>query len=109
MADELRTSVPTLSPTLAASFLGCSASVAWTLEAKRGLRRAAERPQDPQADLIVRKGHEHEQACLVALRDLYGDPFEIPKGSVEDGLAATREAMVRGVPLIYQAALSSGS
>jgi hypothetical protein len=65
-----------LSPTLAAAFLGCSASAAWTLEARRGLRALPERGEDPEAALIVRKGHEHEAACLAALRERCGDFVE---------------------------------
>jgi predicted RecB family nuclease len=98
-----------LSPTLAAAFLGCSASAAWTIEARRGLRTMPERVEDPQAELIVRKGHEHEAVCLTALRERCGDFVEIPKGSLAVRFAATLEAMGRGVPLIYQAALTAGS
>jgi uncharacterized protein len=98
-----------LSPTLAAAFLGCSASAAWTLEARRGLRAAAEHDEDPQAALVVRKGHEHEAACLNALRVRFGDFFEVPSGALKARFAATVEAMERGVPLIYQAPLTAGS
>jgi uncharacterized protein len=98
-----------LSPTLAAAFLGCSASAAWTLEARRGLRAPAERGEDPQAALVIRKGHEHEAACLAALRERCGDFVEIPTGALEARFAATVDAMQRGAPLIYQAALTAGS
>ena len=96
-------------PTLAAAFLGCSASAAWTLEARRGLRGAAEPADDPQAALVVRKGHEHEAACLAGLKKRYGDSVEIPSGPLKARFAATVDAMERGVPLIYQAALTAGS
>jgi uncharacterized protein len=97
-----------LSPTLAAAFLGCSASAAWTLEARRGLRVAAVTVENPHSALIVRKGHEHEAACLAALREEHGDFVEVPSGSVEARFAATVEAMERGAPLIYQAVLTAG-
>ena len=108
MAGGLDAAWERLSPTLAAAFLGCSASAAWTLEARRGLRAAAVTVEDPHAALIVRKGHEHEAACLAALREQHGDFVEIPSGSVEARFAATVEAMERGAPLIYQAALTAG-
>ena len=98
-----------LSPTLAAAFLGCNASAAWTLEARRGLREAAEPADDPQAALVVRKGHEHEAACLAGLRQWCGDFVEIPSGALKVRFPATVDAMKRGVPLIYQAALTAGS
>ncbi len=97
-----------LSPTLAAAFLGCNASAAWTLEARRGLRAAAEPDEDPQAELIVRKGHEHEAACLAALSDRFGEFTKIASGPLDARITATVEAMGRGVPLIYQATLTGG-
>ena len=98
-----------LSPTLAAAFLGCSASAAWTLEARRGLRADAVSVEDPHAALIVRKGHEHEATCLAALREKHGDFVEVLSGSLEARFAATVDAMEQGAPLIYQAALTSAS
>jgi len=98
-----------LSPTLAATFLGCSAAAAWTLQARRGLRPSAVQADQPQADLIIRKGHEHEAACLAGLIETYGGFLEIPKGPLEARYALTVDAMSRGVPLIYQAALASGN
>ena len=93
MAEALDAAPGRLSPTLVAAFLGCSASAAWTLEARRGLRAAAVTVEDPHAALIVRKGHEHEAACLAALREQHGDFVEVPSGSVEARFAATVEAM----------------
>jgi predicted RecB family nuclease len=98
-----------LSPTLAAAFLGCNASAAWTLEARRGLRGIAKPADDPQAALVVRKGHEHEATCLAALKERYGGFVEIPSGALKARFAATIDAMERGVPLIYQAALTAGA
>ena len=109
MSDNPDDGLARLSPTLAATFLGCNASAAWTLEARRGLRGAAEPAHDPQAALVVRKGHEHEAACLAGLKKLYGDSVEIPSGPLKARFAATVDAMERGVPLIYQAALTAGS
>jgi predicted RecB family nuclease len=109
LTDNLNNSLMRLSPTLAATFLGCSASAAWTLEARRGLREAAEPADDPQAALIVRKGHEHEAACLAGLKEQCGGFVEIPSGSLMARFAATVDAMERGAPLIYQAALTAGA
>ncbi len=108
LVDDLNDGLGRLSPTLAAAFLGCNASAAWTLEARRGLREAAEAADDPQIGLIVRKGREHEAACLAGLKKLYGDSVEIPSGPLKARFAATVDAMERGVPLIYQAALTAG-
>ncbi|MGB6939571.1 MAG: TM0106 family RecB-like putative nuclease, partial [Xanthobacteraceae bacterium] len=109
MVDDLNDGLGRLSPTLAAAFLGCNASATWTLEARRGLREAAEPADDPQIALVVQKGHEHEAACLAGLKNLYGDSVEIPSGPPKARFAATVDAMERGVPLIYQAALTAGS
>ena len=109
MSDNPDDGLARLSPTLAAAFLGCSASAAWTLEARRGLRGAAEPGDDPQAALVVRKGREHEAACFAGLKKRYGDSVEIPSGPLKARFAATVDAMERGVPLIYQAALTAGS
>lgn len=109
MVDDRDDNLARLSPTLATAFLGCSASAAWTLEVRRGLRVAAKSIEDPQADLIVRKGHEHEAACLAALKERCGDFVEIPSGALKARFASTVDAMERGAPLIYQAALTGGS
>ncbi len=98
-----------LSPTLAAAFLGCSVSAAWTLEARSGLRDPAEQKPDPQAALVARKGLEHEAVCLTVLRKRHGDCTTIPDGALEARFEATVQAMERGAPLIYQAALTAGS
>ena len=79
------------------------------LEARLGLREAAAPADDPQAALVVRKGHEHEAACFAGLKERCGDFFEVPPGSLSSRFAATVDAMERGAPLIYQAALTAGS
>jgi uncharacterized protein len=109
LVDDLNDRLERLSPTLAVAFLGCNASAAWTLEARRGLRGAAELADDPQAALVVRKGHEHEATCLVGLKERCGDFVEIPSGALKARFTATVDAMERGVPLIYQAALTTGA
>lgn len=95
-----------LSPTFLAAFLGCPVSAAWTLQQRRGLRKPPEAVEDRQAELIVRKGHEHEARCLEALSVRYGPPVSVPPGAHEHRMAATLAAMEAGAPLIAQAALA---
>ena len=98
LTDGLDDGFAGLSPTLAAAFLGCSASAAWTLEARRGSREAAEPVDEPQAALVVRKGLEHEAACLAGLKERCGDFVEIPSGALNTRFAATVDAMDRVSP-----------
>ena len=90
-----------LSPMLAAAFLGCRASAAWTIEVHRGLRPGPKTVENPHGELVARKGYEHEAVCLAGLRERCGDVVRIPKGAWPIRVAATVEAMERGVPLIY--------
>jgi hypothetical protein len=98
LLDDLDDRLGRISPTLAAAFLGCNASAVWTLEARRGMREAAQPIDDPQAALVVRKGHRHEAACLAALKEQCGDFLEIPSGALSARFAATVDAMERGAP-----------
>ena len=98
-----------LSPTFLATFLGCRASAAWTLEARRGLRAAPEAGEDAHAELIKRKGMDHEARCLAALVERHGQPVTIQSGTLEARRAATLAAMAAGTPLVAQAALSDQS
>lgn len=95
-----------LSPTFLATFLGCSASAAWTLEQRQGLREAAVVATNPQAELIQRKGREHEARCTAALAHDHGPPLVISSGSLENRMAETDRAMNDGARLITQAALA---
>lgn len=94
-----------LSPTFLGAFLGCRVSAAWTLLASRGSREPAVVEEDAQAELIKRKGIDHERACLRALEALHGPAFVVPGGPRLARLAVTRDAMAAGAPLITQAAL----
>lgn len=98
-----------LSPTLAATFLGCQAAAGWTLEVRKGLREAPAAVSNPHGDLIKRKGTEHENVCLAALKAEHGTPFTVERGAIVERYADTVAAMNRGEPLIYQAALTHGS
>ncbi|WP_132249227.1 TM0106 family RecB-like putative nuclease [Methylobacterium segetis] len=97
-----------LSPTFLATFLGCTTSAAWTLEKRRGLRPGPEAVVDAQAELIQRKGQEHEESCLAALAALHGPPVAIARDTPERCMVETWAAMDRGAPLIAQAALADG-
>ena len=67
-----------LSPTLATAFLGCRASAAWDIEIHRGLRPKPEAVDDPQSELIARKGLEHRRLALPACANTVAMPFESP-------------------------------
>lgn len=103
------TTVARLSPTFFAAFIGCPVSAAWTLEQRSGLRRLPEAGRDEHAELIQRKGIEHETRCLGALSARYGAPVTVLPGAHEQRMAATLAAMEAGVPLIAQAALADGT
>lgn len=96
-----------LSSTLATTFLGCRASAAWTLEARRGQRPFLDGGEDPHGDLIVRKGQAHEAACAAFLHAQHGPPVTIPHGHHRARSEATLAAMDRGVPLIHRGTLAS--
>ncbi|MBV9232966.1 MAG: TM0106 family RecB-like putative nuclease [Candidatus Eremiobacteraeota bacterium] len=69
---------------------------------------------DPQGDLVRRKGEEHEQAYLAAALDHFAgdvEQFDRCDGRIEayrEAEAATLAAMRRGVQLIYQATFFDG-
>ncbi len=80
-------------------------------------RRKLPRPQDEddaQAQLLRRKGEEHEQRFLEAMQAHYGDAvvcFTRPEASVEAFALAerqTRAAMASGAPIVYQATFFDG-
>jgi len=79
-------------------------------------RGRLERPDtdDPHAELLRRKGDEHERAHLELLQRRHGDgvvTFESPERSIEAYERAEREtlaAMRAGVPVIYQATFFDG-
>src|SRR6266545_4008787 len=86
------------SPSLLNSFLECEHLVALELAVARG---ELERPHvdNPQADLIRRKGEEHEAAYLASLR-LAGKTIVEPEDA-EDAARLIREATV---DVVYQPA-----
>jgi predicted RecB family nuclease len=71
-----------------------------------------ERTRTDAADLMARKGEEHELAYLESLRSSGREVIEIENGTGLDGLARgaeqTREAMKAGAEIIYQGVLFDG-
>jgi uncharacterized protein len=64
-----------------------------------------ERPDpSPTAELLARKGAEHETRQLQRFRAMFGDRIAEPSGVHE-----TLDAMAAGAPLIYQAAFFDGT
>jgi len=95
------------SPSDLNAFLACPHLTTLELEAARDELGRPFRP-NPYADLIRRKGDEHEAAYLANLGEgvvAIGDPREI---SWDAAAAATEEAIRGGAAVIYQAALVEG-
>lgn len=89
------------------NFLECEHLTALDLEAAHG-RLDAEPKRADAAELVARKGDEHEERYVEQLRVEHGDDLvEISTGPAYADLVhaanATREAMQRGAPVIYQA------
>ena len=86
-------------------FLECEHLTALDLAAARRLVTSPER-DDPQGDLIRRKGQEHEAAHLAALE---ADRRNIARIELDDdweaAAAATEQAMRDGADVVYQAVL----
>src|SRR5438045_39175 len=96
------------SPSDLNAFLACPHLTSLQLLVARG---EFERPfrSNPYADLIRRKGDEHEAAYLARLgADVVeiGNPRKIGWNAAA---AATEEAIRAGAPVIYQAAIADGN
>src|SRR5207302_7721917 len=78
--DAMRIADAQFSPSALNNFLECEHLTALELEVARGVR---EQPHvdNPQADLIRRKGEEHEAAYLAKLRDSGKNVVEIDSWS----------------------------
>jgi uncharacterized protein len=98
-----------LSATDLNNYLGCRHATFLDLSALTGGCKADDKP-DPQAELLARKGLEHEARYLEKLRSEDKDVVAIERhGALGERVAATRAAMKDGVRAIYQAALSYGN
>src|SRR4051812_39006818 len=94
----------TLSPSDLSNFLACEHLTALEL-------RATPRPQrdDPQLELIRRKGEEHERGYLDSLRAAGRTVREIELDADWDAAAAaTEEALREGVDVVYQGLFADG-
>jgi predicted RecB family nuclease len=95
--------VAAFSPSQLNAYLECEHLAALELAVARG---EIERPpaDNAQAELIRRKGIEHELAYLTALRDAGRAVVTIAEDEIASAAAATEAAMGAGAEVIYQAA-----
>ena len=85
-------------------FMGCRHSSALDLGHLRNPGSVF--PTDPFAELLARKGIEHERAYLEALRRSGRTVAELDENApLDERVARTREAIRAGVEIIYQGAL----
>jgi uncharacterized protein len=102
---QLRDRSFVFSPSDLNGFLECEHLTALELAVARGQLVRPER-DDPQGDLIRRKGEEHEAAYLATLEAAGLDVARIElDGDWEAAAAATEQAMREGADVVYQAVL----
>lgn len=99
-----------LSPSDLANYLACPHLTQLDVLVQR---REIERPhrESAQADLIRRKGDEHEAAFLARLRAQGREIVEIVQGDeidFEEAAGLTEEALRAGAEIVYQGVLASG-
>jgi uncharacterized protein len=86
------------------NFMGCQHSIA--LDLRRLTTPVAVPLADPMADLLARKGIEHERTYLETLRRSGRRVVDLDENApLEQRVARTREAMRDGAEIIYQGAL----
>jgi predicted RecB family nuclease len=99
-----------LSPSDVTGYLGCEHLT--RLSVKVALDELEKpRAENEQAELVLRKGREHEAAYLARLRSEGKDVVEIelePDLDWERAARETEEALARGVDVVYQGALAGG-
>src|SRR5438552_6111561 len=98
-----------LSPSDLANYLVCPHLTQLDVRVQRG---ELERPQweSAQADLIRRKGEEHEAAFLARLRAAGREIVEIVQGEeidFEEAARETEQALRSGAEIVYQGVLAS--
>ena len=93
---------PLLSPTTISAWLDCS----WYLSVKLGDNQAERNHPGPFADLLMRKGLDHEQACLEEFEHRGRSVFRTPKWddgeSFAQWTARVGNPMADGWDVIYQ-------
>jgi len=98
---QLRDGRLTVSPSDVSTFLACQHLTTLELAAARGeIARPA--VDNAPAELIRRKGDEHERAYLGELQARGLEIVEIERGDWERAAAETAEALARGVEVVYQ-------
>src|SRR5215218_1775343 len=106
---QLRDGSFVFSPSDLNDFLECEHLTALELAVARG-ELARPHRDDPQGDLIRRKGEEHEAAHLSALE---ADGLDIARIKLDDNweaaAAATEQAMRAGADVVYQAVVVDAS
>lgn len=100
-----------LSPSDLNDFVECRHLAQLNLRVERG-ELEIEAAVSVEADLLGRKGEEHERAYLEQLKAEGGDVYEVPGADWDSGLAeavaATEQAMREGREVIYQACFVDG-
>ena len=98
-----------LSPSDVTAFLACEHLTTLSLAHARGKIARPDVPNE-HADLIKRKGDEHERAYLETLRAQFGDVREIQfeVGRWDEAQAETVQAMRDGVDVVFQGVFSDG-
>jgi uncharacterized protein len=97
------------SPSDLTQWLGCAHASALARSVARGERKGAFRGS-AYADLVFRKGNEHEQAYLASLRASGREVVDVGReGGWATGAARTAEAMRAGVSVVYQGVFVVGA
>jgi uncharacterized protein len=104
---QLRDGTLTLSPSDLSAHLACAHATTLELQVARG-ELVKPPPEGEQAQLLFRKGEEHERAYLQRLRDEGRQIAEIclePDLDWERGARETLEALRAGIDVVYQGVL----
>src|SRR4051812_11735700 len=107
---QLRNGHVSLSPSDVTAFLACEHLTSLQLRVARGELGVPAAPNE-QAELVFRKGLEHEQAFLAQLRAKGKSVAEIslePELDWEQTQRQTLEAMRAGVDVVYQGVFVDG-
>ena len=100
-------SILRFSPSDINDFVACTNIVHFKRAVVEGLLRQPE-TQNSSADLLAKKGDEHERAYLRRLHSEGLAVIEIGKMPIENAADATEDAMRKGAGIIYQAAFLHG-
>ncbi len=102
--DPLNQAQVLFSSTDLVNFLGCRYACLQEILVMQGKKRRPDYAEDRQ--LIQEAGFEHEKSFLDSLRKAGKQVVEIStRGSFQDRIRDTRQAMLAGTEIIYQAAL----